>query len=241
MTTACTGNDSIFANAGNDTLYGGDGNDTLGGSGGHDVIWAGSGNDTITGGLDNDTIYGEEGNDTIWAGAGDNVMDGGDGIDMLSYSASIAGITVDLSAGIAYGSGINDVFSNFENVLGTNYADTIIGDEGNNSLNGLNGNDMLIGGDGNDSLTGGQGNDLFVFGHESGVDTISGFDGEGLSGGDIIQIASNINGSGIVDFATLSSFISYASGNATINLGNGHSIFVTQVTSSFNADDFAFV
>jgi hypothetical protein len=51
----------------------------------------------------------------------------------------------------------------FENVIGSNFNDSITGNSGANLLNGGSGNDILNGGLGNDILTGGAGNDVFVY------------------------------------------------------------------------------
>jgi Ca2+-binding RTX toxin-like protein len=55
-----------------------------------------------------------------------------------------------------------DVLSQFENLIGSDYADTLTGNGGNNVLDGGEGGDILIGGAGADTLLGGAGNDSFV-------------------------------------------------------------------------------
>jgi Ca2+-binding RTX toxin-like protein len=62
--------------------------------------------------------------------------------------------------------------SQFENVIGSSFADTITGNSTNNSLNGGAGNDSLDGGAGNDTLIGGDGNDILIGG--AGNDTLTG-------------------------------------------------------------------
>jgi len=62
---------------------------------------------------------------------------------------------------------------------GSSGADRLYGDAGNDELNGGDGDDLLDGGSGNDQLKGGNGNDTYLFGLESGKDTIS--DSEGPS------------------------------------------------------------
>jgi Ca2+-binding RTX toxin-like protein len=94
------------------------------------------------------------------------VIDGDGGIDTLNYSAYIAAITVDLTAGSATGTG---GVANIENVIGGLGADMITGDAnanllvggpGNNTIGGMDGPDTLVGGANDDLLTGGNGNDL---------------------------------------------------------------------------------
>ncbi len=54
--------------------------------------------------------------------------------------------------------------------------DLLMGGEGDDVLIGGEGDDLLIGGEGDDTLTGGGGADIFVFGEDSGNDTITDFD-----------------------------------------------------------------
>ena len=49
------------------------------------------------GGDGNDTLAGGGGDDTLAGGGGDDMLDGGAGNDTADYSASTAGVTVDLS------------------------------------------------------------------------------------------------------------------------------------------------
>jgi Ca2+-binding RTX toxin-like protein len=85
-------------------------------------------------------------------------------------------MTINLAVGTATGEG-TDSLSNIENVSGSAYADTMIGNTGANSLTGNAGNDTLNGGAGADSLTGGANNDIFVLDDTtfSGIDTIQDF------------------------------------------------------------------
>jgi Ca2+-binding RTX toxin-like protein len=128
-------------------------------------------NDMIVG----DMVAGEKryyslgaGNDTVIGGSSYEAMDGGDGIDTVSYQLSGIGVSVSLSAG---GGGVNDSQSdtwvNFENVIGSNFKDSLTGDKGANYISGGHGNDLLIGLDGNDTLDGGSGVDEFQGGDGS--------------------------------------------------------------------------
>jgi len=165
------GNDNLLGLQGNDTLDGGDGNDTLRGDNGLAV-----GNDTLLGGNGNDFLNGGNGNDTI---------DGGAGYDRATFfTAALAGVHVDLNLqGVAQDTGQGmDTLLNIENVSGTAYGDTLIGDNNNNwlwgspSTDGVNpptgsNNDTLDGGGGNDLLTVGTGNHSLTGG--TGIDTVS--------------------------------------------------------------------
>jgi Ca2+-binding RTX toxin-like protein len=110
--------------------------------------------DTIFGFGGNDNIYALGGNDEIKGGGGADYIDGGSGIDTANYSDSWTGVSVNLGAG-AIGSGgtaQGDILVNVENVTGSSYADTLIGNAGNNVLAGLEGNDVLKGGGGADAV-----------------------------------------------------------------------------------------
>jgi Ca2+-binding RTX toxin-like protein len=113
-------------------LITGDENDnTIGGTGQNDLILGGDGDDTIEGGADNDLMGGGAG----WG-------------DTLSYASSTAGVTVNLSTGTASGSETgNDVFGEFEHIIGGAGGDTLIGDDWDNFITGGGGNDTIDGGD----------------------------------------------------------------------------------------------
>jgi Ca2+-binding RTX toxin-like protein len=104
-------------------------------------------------------------NNVIGGNAANNVLNGGAGIDTVSYAAATAAVTVRLDVATAQatgGAGI-DTLLGFENLVGSNFNDTLLGNAGNNVLNGGAGNDMLAGGLGTDLLTGGAGADVFRF------------------------------------------------------------------------------
>lgn len=195
-----SGNDIIQGGAGNDTLIGGAGTDTLTyasatagvtvnlgttaaqntGGAGTDTISAfenltGSGyNDTLTGSSGNNTIKGGAGNDTIQGGAGNDILDGEAGTDTVTYAASTAAVTVNLATTTsqATGGAGSDTITNFENLTGSGYSDTLRGNTGNNTLSGGNGNDTLYGNSGNDILYGDAGTDT-LYG-DAGNDTLNG-------------------------------------------------------------------
>ena len=100
-------------------------------------ITGGTGNDTITGTAGIDHLNGGAGNDTIVGGAGADILDGGIGTDTVDYSASSAGVTVNLAGGSPQGGdAAGDTLSNFENVSGSAFNDTLTGDVGANVLSG---------------------------------------------------------------------------------------------------------
>ncbi|MGE0332005.1 MAG: hypothetical protein AB7P37_15105, partial [Ramlibacter sp.] len=167
-----------------------------------------AGNDTLTninnvrGSSAGDVLTGSNatGYVEVFDGRGGNdTIDGAGGTDMVRFdSASTTGVTVSLAANTATdGQGGTDTITNVENVRGSNFADSITGDAGDNYLEGMGGNDAIVAGDGNDNLvggggddtlTGGSGTDIFRFGPSgNGVDTIADF---GI--GDTIGIGANL-------------------------------------------------
>jgi Ca2+-binding RTX toxin-like protein len=197
-----------------DRFIGNDANNHFDGLGGGDVFNGGNGDDILDGARDGDVLYGDAGNDILIGGAGADYLDGGDGIDTADYTVdehqpmfgpprtpSTEGVTVNLALGTASGGdGEGDTTTthqydrlvNIENVLGSKYADTLIGNAGVNVLSGAAGNDTLSGGGGADTLDGGAGQDTAAYyGSTTGVTVSLGVPGshpetfisiEGLAG-----------------------------------------------------------
>jgi Ca2+-binding RTX toxin-like protein len=158
---------------GADTIYGYDGGDTISGRGGNDLIYGGNGADFL---------FGSGGDDIIFSGNGADYISGGSGMDRVSYTDSDEGVTVNLLIGQGFGgTAEGDEYDLIEDVAGSQYNDTLIGNDGNNYLWGGGGNDVLKGGGAADILYGGSGDNLLIggaggddlFGGVSGVDTAS--------------------------------------------------------------------
>lgn len=187
------GNDTLNGGDGDDELYGDQGDDTVHGGEGSDTLYGGDGNDDLRGQSDDvDYYYGEAGNDylhggegdMLYGGSGDDVMrgyggtghfDGGDDIDSVWWRDADAGIVVDLVAGTVTDIGTNEIatIQNVENIIGTDFDDTITGDALGNSLDGGLGADVISGVDGADTIHG-----------RDGADIIYGGDGDDLLYGD---------------------------------------------------------
>ena len=125
-----------------------------------------------------DVLLGGLGNDMLRGLGGPDKMDGQGGLDWVDYSgvqngAGGVGLVADLSAFTATGLGVGtDQIFNIENLIGSAFKDTVLGDfngnriegrGGNDRLDGNSGNDTLVGGAGRDTLIGGLGQDSFVF------------------------------------------------------------------------------
>ncbi|MGD1700210.1 calcium-binding protein [Dapis sp. BLCC M229] len=166
-------------------LEGGNNADYLYGTN-HDDVIAGyqlddlGGTSSSPGTAGNDEFRGFGGNDIFYGGAGNNYIDGGDDSDTASYFDSTGAINVDLStvtngyASASNGFGGTDKLYNIENIVGSDNADNIEGDNSDNVLStGIgnysvdeDGNDIQLNTPlvtmGSDTLTGNGGNDTFI-------------------------------------------------------------------------------
>ena len=179
------------------TLTGTAGDDVLVAGTGNNVLNAGDGNDVLTAGAGNNELHGGAGNDLLFSGAGNDLLDGGAGINTVSYAHATSGVTVDLGLLTAQNTGGagTDTLTGLENLTGSNFNDSLMGDNnsniitgglGNDVLNGGGGDDFLIGGLGNNTLTGGAGADTFQWlkgnsGHDLVTDFTPGTDKLDLS------------------------------------------------------------
>lgn len=219
------GNDYLYGDKGDDRLTGNAGNDVLDGGEGNDYLYDGAGNDTyiFKKGYGTDTIGDGEGTNTIeiygyssnqikayrtnWNDITITFEDSDDKLVIEGFFTSEANRNFYLT--FNGGSKVHATASNspLRTVYGTEKSDyivtmddrggTLIGENGNDSLNGGNGadklyggigddqfygnggNDTLDGGEGSDYLYGGAGNDTYIFNIGYGTDTIN--DSEGIN------------------------------------------------------------
>lgn len=149
------------------------------------AIRASAGNDTIIGTYGDETILGEDGNDIIRGGQGADILNGGNGIDTVSYAGSWDALVLNLATNAASGGdATGDTITGFENVVGSDYNDSITGSTAANVIEGGAGDDIMNGGDGNDTfrisvnsgidaITGGNGTDTVLFTENNAVLALS--------------------------------------------------------------------
>jgi Ca2+-binding RTX toxin-like protein len=168
----------IYGGAGNDYLEGGAGIDILDGGTDNDTVSygvagigvnvdlllgtaTGDGTDSLTG-IENiigsafdDTLTGDLNNNILEGGLGINSLNGGAGSDTASYVRAATAVTVSLAVTAAQdtaGAG-TDTLTAIENLLGSNFDDTLTGDAANNIIEGGLGNDRISGGTGTDTAS----------------------------------------------------------------------------------------
>ena len=121
--------------------------DTLIGNEFDNILWGGEGNDILDGGMQNDAHMGGEGDD-VFANTqanGSDLFDGGDGIDTLDYSANDTSVVASLIDGDG-----DDVLISVERLVGTNFGDSLAGNEADNIIQGGSGDDLIQAGRGDD-------------------------------------------------------------------------------------------
>ena len=145
--------------------------------------------DTLIGDSEDNVVEGGGGDDFIEGGDGADSINGGDGVDTISYESSSEGVFVHLASNV-YGGGDaeGDFIEGVENIIGSAYDDTLIGDERNNEIEG---------GDGADTIEGGLGIDTVSYENSSEAVQIdlTGSNTGGDAEGDMISEVENIRGS----------------------------------------------
>ena len=243
------GDDVIDGGTGDDVINGGTGADTIDGGAGSDTIDYSSsdegviidfqngivsggdaegdsltGIENITGSAHDDTLTGDAGDNRIQGGAGADTLDGGAGNDTLDYSDSDEAVTINFESGtVTGGDATGDQIANFENMLGSDFNDTLVGDDGDNRIDGGKGSDLLSGGDGAD---------IFVLGSPGdGIDTITDFN---IAEGDRLDVSSVVNMNDVDDIANYLKIEDDGAGNSTVMVntsGDGEAAHFTAVAS----------
>jgi serralysin len=156
-----------------ENLTGGIYADRLVGNASVNVLTGGDGDDILDGKAGNDSLLGGNGDDILIGGAGTDIFDGGAGEDAASFETATAGVVADLTTRTgSTGEATGETFTNIEDLVGSNFndtlrgnslANTLVGNAGADSLVGREGNDILYGGAGNDTIDGGAGTDVAYF------------------------------------------------------------------------------
>jgi Ca2+-binding RTX toxin-like protein len=161
--------------------------------------------DVLTGSATNNVLDGGGGNDVLIGGAGADQLIGGLGTDTASYANAGAAVTANLATGSGtVGDASGDTYSGIENLTGSAFNDTLVGNSQGNTLIGGAGNDNIsisgssIGNNiidvssGHDTASGGNGDDLFIV-DIAAANLPSRINGQGnnqslLGGGDTVQL-----------------------------------------------------
>lgn len=246
--------EKIIGSAFGDSLAGGQQSEDIYGGEGNDFIDGGSNDDRLFGGTGNDTLRGGEGSDNLVGGQGADSIFGGSGIDTVDYGPSLAGVSVDLDRGLAFGGDAEqDNIIDVERILGSQHADLLIGSSLDNTLSGQDGNDMISGLGGNDILNGDAGDDIldggsgsdFLFGGTGDDVLVGGAGADDLRGGDGFDTASYrlSNAAVNINLQTLASSGGDAAGDTFKSFGATSTEIESVEGSSFNdiiAGDFGF-
>ena len=168
---------------------GGDGLDTLiglehvSGSDFDDILRGNAVRNVLVGNGGNDRLEGQGGDDILRGSAGDDVLVGGIGSDTASYFDAGAGVVVSLliTVGQDTGDAGVDILSGIENLNGSEFSDTLIGNAGNNVLDGLGDADVMIGGLGSDTYVVDDAGDMVTELAGQGTDKVRSFIGFDLS------------------------------------------------------------
>ena len=232
--------ESRFGEAEGDTLIS---IENLAGSAFDDTLTGDDGANRLTGRDGDDTLIGNGGNDRLVGGEGADHLDGGEGTrDAADYSAATEAVGVDLIGGGFTGEAEGDTFSGIEFVVGSDYHDTILADDGINRINGgdgcdvifgRGGNDILLGEAGDDILNGGEGNDVFIFNEGDGNDIIEDFEA-GLGRTDRVWLQDHE----FEDFEDLQSNLVDTEEGSVLTVGDDSIIFQGVNSADFTADDF---
>lgn len=164
-------NDSLYGDNNDNTLDGGPGADHLDGRGGFDYARYSSASAGVTANLANpsqntgdaagdtyvsieglwgsrfnDILIGDSRSNNLDGAGGADVLSGGGGFDYARYQSSAIGVTASLlNPSVNTGDAIGDTYISIEGLIGSDFADTLIGNNNLNILQGRAGPDVLNG------------------------------------------------------------------------------------------------
>ncbi|MCP9931143.1 hypothetical protein KBY82_10130 [Cyanobium sp. AMD-g] len=156
---------------------------------------------SITGLGGADTLKGNEGNDTLIGGSGADRHEGGGGIDLADYRGASGPIAANLATGQGTGNEAQgDRFFAIENLRGSDFSDTLVGDDEDNvldpSLGSTNVTETVIGGGGSDTLI------IDYFRGDTGSGLVGGYALGSISSGTFVRQA--LSGLDVIDSVTFS-------------------------------------
>lgn len=198
----------------------GDGFIVTGGTGSNTIVGANLG-ETLNGASGNDSIAGNAGLDVLIGGAGGDTLDGGAGFDTADYRTAVSGVNAQLNVGTGFGGdAAGDTFVSIENLSGSNFNDTLNGNNDDNKIIGNNGNDLIRGFRGDDKLFGNQGNDTLI----------GGIDADDLDGG---------GGNDTADYSTAAGAVaaSLITEQGTLGEADGDTFRLIENITGSNFDD----
>lgn len=211
-----------------------------------------SSNDQMNGTDGDDHLKGNGGNDILIGGDGADILDGGKGWDTAAYWGAKKAVTVNLASSLNYrafsnnsansaeniknrGEASGDVFISIEAVIGSDYDDKLIGDNGWNGLYGGYGDDVINGQGGNDNIEGGKGDDVFVIGQGSGHDVIEDFSA-GAGSEDVVRFEA-----GFSSFSQMMAATRQNGDDIVIDIDAKNSLTLSNVKlADLHEDDFEF-
>jgi streptogramin lyase/Ca2+-binding RTX toxin-like protein len=177
------GSDKVKAFDGDDTVFGGSGDDEIWGGGDDDVLNGGPGADKIKGENGDDLVRGGATVDKLFGGGGENTLSYADGVTpgfFIEPSSPVSvpefpgrhgqrGVYVDLEnknpfgddgEAARYGGGADKILDGgFTDVIGTPFADVIVGSDKANTIDAGAGTDIVRGEGGADAIYGGPNQD----------------------------------------------------------------------------------
>ncbi|MGH6860909.1 MAG: M10 family metallopeptidase C-terminal domain-containing protein [Phyllobacterium sp.] len=231
---------------GNNSLDGGKGKDTAGyATAASDVVadlLEGSGRavgiadtlvaiENIAGSAHDDTLRGDDEDNVLSGSAGKNTLDGRLGTDTVSYATALGKVFADLAKATGHWEGpdasADDQLISIENMLGSAFADTLVGNERNNRLYGADGDDLLAGGSGLNLLDGGEGSDTASYADAAGnvianlADRTVKWNDSNSTNADTLRSIENVIGSAFDDTLTGNSGDNLFAGGAGRNGING--------------------
>jgi len=125
---------------------------------------------TIIGNAAVNQLFGGDGDDVLEGRAGGDMLTGGAGSDTASYSHASGRVVANLGTGGTVGEAAGDSYATIENLTGSAFDDTLVGDGNANVIDGGAGPDFMIGLGGNDTYIVDNAGDQVV--DSGGVDTI---------------------------------------------------------------------